>query len=238
MLFWICAAILTVAALLLMFWPIIAGAGKGSDPSGPTPNRRARRVLLGLSFAAPMVAVAAYLADGRPDLPDRPYAKREAERIAAGLPSDRERALVRELAARMERHPEQAEGWAMLGHAYMREARFEEAAAAFQNALSVKPGDPSTLSALGEALTLHANGEVTPAAEGAFAAAIKARPTEQKARFFLALGKAQRGHALAAKEDLTKLLHDAPPDAPWRSAVEAALARVEQDLRARPPLAR
>lgn len=229
MLFWVFAALLTVGALLWMFWPILAGrAPEGLESAGDR-----RRLLHGLSFAVPVVAVAAYLADGRPGLPDRPYAKREAERVAAGLPSDRERGLVRELALQMERHPENAQGWTLLASAYMREARFEEAAASYRNALSAKPGDAGLLSGLGEALTLEARGEITPEAEEAFGAALKADPADGKARFFMALAKAQRGEAREAKDDLSRLLQEAPPDAAWRGAIEAALARIEMDLRSK-----
>ena len=228
MLFWAFAALLTVGALLLMFWPILARSA--SEPGESTGERRAGRLLLGLSFAVPVVAVAAYLADGRPALRDRPYAKREAERVAAGLPSDRERALVRELAHQMERHPENAQGWAMLADAYMREARFEEAAASYRNALSAKPGDAGFLAGLGEALTLQARGEITPDAEDAFGAALKVDPADQKARFFMALAKAQRGEAETAKAELSRLLQEAAQGAPWRGAIVAALARIELDL--------
>lgn len=231
MLFWAFAALVTVGALLLMFWPILAR--NASEPGESAGGRHARRLLLGLSFAVPVIAVAAYLADGRPGLPDRPYAKREAERVAAGLPGDRERALVRELALQMERHPENSQGWTMLADAYMREARFEEAAASYRNALSAKPGDASLLSGLGEALTLQAQGEITPDAEDAFGAALETNPADEKARFFMALAKAQRGEAEKAKADLSRLLQEAAPDAPWRGAIEAALARIEQDLRSK-----
>lgn len=225
MLFWTLAALLTIGALLVMAWPVVARVRAAKVVSGAPP-----RGLLVLIAAVPILAVGAYLADGRPDLPDRPYAKREAERVAAGLPSDRERALVRELAAQMERHPENAEGWAMLGEAYVRDAHYEEAVAAFKDALALRPGDAAILSALGEALTLEAQGEITPEAEAFFREALKAQPGEQKARYFIALAKAQHGDADGARSDLTALLKEAAPDAPWRRAVEATLARIEMDL--------
>ncbi|MFO1187681.1 MAG: tetratricopeptide repeat protein [Alphaproteobacteria bacterium] len=227
MLFWLLAALLTIGVLVVVFWPVAVHQNAPSAEGAP--GRRTRYVMLALAAAVPVLAMATYLADGRPDLPDRPYAKREAERVAAGLPSDRERALVNELAAQMGRHPENAQGWSILGDAYVREGRFEEAAAAFGNALAIKPGDPELSSALGEARTLQAGGEVTAEAESAFRDALKADGAQYKARFFLALAKAQRGEGEAAKADLAALLSEAPANAPWRGAVEAALARLKQD---------
>ena len=95
-------------------------------------SARQRAILVvSLGAAIPLLALTIYLSKGRPDLPDEPFASRAAERAAAGVPSQDERALVRELAERMAQHPEDPRGWVLLGAAYVRQSRYDEAVAAY-----------------------------------------------------------------------------------------------------------
>jgi cytochrome c-type biogenesis protein CcmH len=69
---------------------------------------------------------------------------------------------------------------------------------------------------------LVAQGAVTPAAEAEFAKA----GNDPRARYYDAEAALQRGDAATATNALKALLADAPPDAPWREAVEARLAEI------------
>jgi cytochrome c-type biogenesis protein CcmH len=206
---------------------MLASSRRAPEERNLPREARPRRLLV-IGLAVPLVALAVYLTGGRPGLPDQPFADRARERAAAGVPSTEERALVRELATRMAQHPEDPQGWALLGGAYVRQGRYDEAVEAYQNANARKPSDPDILSALGEALVLQADGVVTENARADFEAAVKLAPDNIRARYFVALAKAQSGDFAGAAAGWRALLASAPKDAPWRASVEAELKQAQQ----------
>jgi cytochrome c-type biogenesis protein CcmH len=189
--------------------------------------RTRRLAVAGIGCAVPLIAVGFYLVNGRPDLPDRPFAARAAERAAAGVPSDRERALVAQLAERMSEHPEDPKGWVLLGGAYVRQGRYDDAVSAFQSANAREPNDAAILSALAEALVLQAGGEVDEDARLDFQAAVKLDPKNVKGRYFVALADAQAGNYAGAILGWSAMLGDAPANAPWRDLVQSQLERAK-----------
>ncbi len=195
----------------------------------PALTTRQRAIFVSvIGVATPILALMIYLSGGHPDMPDRPFASRAQERAAAGVPSAKEKALVRELAERMAAHPEDPRGWVLLGSAYERQGRYDEAVAAFDNANSRKPADADILSSLGEAEVLQAGGEITEDARADFEAAVAAAADNIKARYFLALGRAQAGDFDGAIKGWSGLLKDAPGNAPWRSMVEAQISEAKR----------
>jgi len=201
---------------------------EGVGPKRPLGTRERITVLLLLGVAIPVLALAIYLSGGRPDLPDKPFGARSAERAAAGVPSQEEQVLVRQLAERMAKHPEDPRGWALLGAAYVRQNRYDEAVAAYDNANARKPGDADILAALGEAEVLQAGGEITEEARANFEAARSSAPGNLRARYFLALARAQAGDFSGAAGEWSALIKDAPADAPWRKMVEAQIAQAKR----------
>ena len=199
-----------------------------SAPRSPMGARKRALFIWLIGLATPVVALSIYLSGGHPEMPDAPFAARAKERAAAGLPSSQEKALVRQLAQRMAQHPEDPRGWVLLGGAYVRQGRYDEAVAAFGNANSRKPGDAEILSSLGEAEVLQSGGLITEDARADFEAAHAAAPDNVKARYFLALARAQAGDFNGAADAWSDLLKGAPVDAPWRPMVEAQLSEARR----------
>jgi cytochrome c-type biogenesis protein CcmH len=145
---------------------------------------------------------------------------------AAGVSSPHEMselaAAVDQLKARLERGGDHPDGWALLGRTLATLGRFTEARDAFSRAIALRPDESELHSELGEVLVLAAQGAVTPAAEAEFGKA----GNDPRARYYRAEAALQRGDATTAKASLQALLADAPPDAPWRKAVEARLAEI------------
>lgn len=226
MLFWLLAAVLTAVAVSAVLYPLSRSAAQRS--------RADRRLFVIAAFAIPAVATAAYFLSGATALEDRPYAARETERVAAGLPSDAEAMLIEQLAASVNKRPSDPRGWSLLGNGYFREARYGQAAAAYRNALSHGATDASVASALGESLVLGSDGQVTSDAHDAFRQALALDASDPKARYFLALEQLQGGHAEDAIKSWQEMLRTAPADAPWkelvRGAIEAAKSRPSQRL--------
>ena len=91
---------------------------------------------------------------------------------------------------------------------------------------SRQPDDPDAQAALGEALTLEADGTVTSAAVEAFNKALAAQPDDTRALYYLGLHEAQSGDSRAALKRWQELEAKSPPDAPFLPMLRAEIARV------------
>jgi cytochrome c-type biogenesis protein CcmH len=89
-----------------------------------------------------------------------------------------------------------------------------------------QPDDPDAQAALGEALTLEADGTVTPAAVEAFGKALARQPGEARALYYLGLHEAQSGDSRAALKRWQELEARSAPDAPYLTMLRAEMARV------------
>ena len=102
----------------------------------------------------------------------------------------------------------------------------EKLLAAARARLAAQPDDPEALSALGEALTLEANGTVTRPAVESFNKALAAQPDDPRALYYLGLHEAQSGDSRAALARWRALLAKSPPDAPFLPMLRAEIERV------------
>jgi len=94
--------------------------------------------------------------------------------------------------------------------------------------LAEAPNDPDALSALGEALTLEADGTVTAPAIEAFNKSLAQRPEDARAHYYLGLHESQSGDSKAAVARWQALEAKSPPDAPWLPMLRAEIARVSR----------
>lgn len=99
--------------------------------------------------------------------PDAPYMPLLRQRIAdtakqagidpatlktsSGQPLPSPEAMVARLAARLQEHPDDPDGWARLGRSYMVLGHPDKAADAYQHAVKLKPDDPALKAALEQA---------------------------------------------------------------------------------------
>lgn len=131
----------------------------------------------------------------------------------SGLPTVE--SMVEGLQARLMLTPDDPEGWRMLGWSYVNLGRFDEAVAAYREAVARAPGDAKIVSALGEALVRQADGKVTDEAAELFRQATSLDPDEAPARFFLGLAKDQAGNPAGAIKDWLALIEEAQPGADY-----------------------
>jgi cytochrome c-type biogenesis protein CcmH len=131
---------------------------------------------------------------------------------------------VEALAAELEANPDNAQGWAVLGQAYLSLGRYEAAANAFEQAIDRVPDSAFLFASLGQAILFGENGRMTPPAREAFARALDIEPTDVRARFFMAEAQFQAGENEAALAAWQALLDESPDDAAYRATIEARLA--------------
>ncbi|MEI6202232.1 MAG: c-type cytochrome biogenesis protein CcmI [Enhydrobacter sp.] len=102
---------------------------------------------------------------------------------------------------------------------------FSAQIAAIKKQAAEHPDDPEALSALGEALTIEAQGVVTRPAVEAFTKALKLQPGDPRAAFYLGLHEQQSGDSPAALKRWRALEAQSPPDAPWLPTLRAEIAK-------------
>lgn len=107
-----------------------------------------------VAFMVPCVAIALYMALGRPDLAidgreqARGPSAEDVRRAAAMSPQDRARmirGMVEGLAARLKKNPNDVAGWMRLGRAWTVLKEWAKAAGAYQQAMRLRPKDPAVL---------------------------------------------------------------------------------------------
>lgn len=188
--------------------------------SGGATMRRA--TALAALIGIPLLSLTLYLGLGAPTLPGAPLAARLSEDIE---PDDFEM-LIRRVEQHLALKPEDGRGWDVIAPVYLRLGRMIESEQAYRNAIRLLGSTAARQSGLGEAILTSEGGIVTAEARAAFEAAKTLDPTAPGPRFFLALAAEQEGKMEAAEEEWRTLLSEAPSDAPWRPAIEQALARV------------
>ncbi len=197
---------------------------------------------LGMAAMVALAAAALYTNMGQPDLAGSVPAPGAAPTAAAAAPAAAQAQgevaqLITGLEQKMQANPQDPEGWRMLGWSYFQTGRYGDAAKAYARAIALKPDGVGYQSAYGEALVQEAGGQVTPAAAAAFAKAAQQDGADARARYFLAVRKAETGDRKGAIEDWLRLLADSPADAPWlpqlRSVIEQTAAQARIDIAAR-----
>lgn len=202
---------------------VAADADKQAGGLSATPGRT---IPLMLAIVIPVVALGAYLMLGAPGLPGQSY----AERMSVPLNELPIEGLVAQLEQRLEEEPDDVRGWRLIAPVYLQLGRYGEAINAFGRIMQIDGREADALTGLGEALTLSGDGIVPPPAIRAFEAALEMDEMHPRARFYLALSKAQTGDLSGAASDWERLLSDTPDDAPWRAIVESHLAAARQQL--------
>jgi cytochrome c-type biogenesis protein CcmH len=209
------------ALLILIFVGLAAiAAGFACWPILKRKGAPAKALAAALALAVLGIGLGVYLMLGNPDL---------ALRSLTGPGKNDLGALIAELSVKVRNTPGDPRGWMLLGRGYLTLGDGPDAAAAFKRAAAVAPASERTqiLSAYGVSLVAAAAGAVTPEAEAAFDAVLKADPKDQAARYFLGLAYASRHENAKAIAIWQSLLADAPSNASWRADVVDRLAALK-----------
>jgi len=146
--------------------------------------------------------------------------------------SDSPRTMVANLARRLERDPDNLEGWLMLGRAYTVLEQYPLAARAYGRADRLAGGrNAEALMGQAEALTLMDENELDGRAGQLIEQALKQDPTSGKALFFGAAAALRRNDLPLARERFAALLALNPP-ANVRPILEEQIAAIDERLAA------
>jgi cytochrome c-type biogenesis protein CcmH/NrfG len=117
--------------------------------------------------------------------------------------------------------------WLDFADALDRMGERRAAVSALNNAISQNPGSADLYVGLGNALTVHAGGMVTPAARLAFERAAEIAPNHPGPPFFFGLALAQAGQVEEAARVWRELLERSPAEAPYRADLEQKIAQLD-----------
>jgi cytochrome c-type biogenesis protein CcmH/NrfG len=181
---------------------------------------RLDRASLQLLAAALLIAFAGYAWQGRPGLPGKPVPPPVRQNLPDSAFAETRESMLGQV--------DSAARWLTIADSYHRAGDSQNAAGVIHAGIRAHPNDPDLWVGLGNALVVHADGMMTPAAELAFQRASKIAPDHPGPKFFYGLALAQGGKFDEAEGIWRNLLAGAPADAEWRPMVEERLAMVAQ----------
>jgi cytochrome c-type biogenesis protein CcmH len=193
-------------------------------------------------LAVPLLAGLVYWQIGQHSMIDVPRADRlaQAEKIlgalrdnpnadAGELDWDATLAVVEDQQAKT---PDNVQGWKFLARSYLNLGRYGEAASAMAEVIRISGPSAELYADLGEALVFDNKGLMTDRSSSLIGKALQLDPNHPKARYYAALDLMQEGKAAEAKVAFESLLTSAPANAPWRTAVEGQLAKLQPNAAA------
>ncbi len=193
---------------------------------------RGRWALVVSALLVPLITVPLYFRIGSPELivqPPGSHAQVAGHGETGELPPIEE--LVKQLRARMEASPENAEGWFLLGRTYMRLEDYPQAVYAFEKLVELMPDQAVALLALADALTMRDGRPIGERAVGLLETALELDPHSATALWLLGSAAIDRGDNMAALdywERAYPLLADEP-------AMQFELGRMIREAGGEPP---
>jgi cytochrome c-type biogenesis protein CcmH len=133
-----------------------------------------------------------------------------APAAAAAAPRPDILAMVTKLEQHMHDHPDDMQGWLMLGRSYIALERPEDAVIAYDHAHRLGNNADAALG-LGEALSMRAGGDITPDAAQLFEEALNLAPNNPKALLYGGFAAAIRGDKVLARDRWQALKELHPP---------------------------
>ncbi len=204
------AAALALAAAALIAVPLIRRSPGGQPPAAGA----------ALAASAVLVFGAAVLYAA---LSNWPWTATEAKQADS-------QGVIPQLVRRLERNPEDLEGWLMLGRSYVAIEQYSLAIRAYQRADRLAEGrSPEALIGWAEALVLSDEAELNGRAGELIERAIELDPRSGKALFYGANAAMRRGDLPLARQRLSELLALEPP-ANVKPILEQMIASIDQQL--------
>lgn len=206
--FLLVAAGLTVMSLLALGPALLSAAAP----------RPAWRTTAALALVLPMAAGGLYRQFGTP------------EALAAPKPavsSNPVRQMVQRLADRLQRIPDDADGWALLARAYEQLDRPQDALPAYEQLERLRPDDAQALSEHAVTLAMVKGGRLAGEPQALLKRALAVDPRHVPALALLAAAAQEQADMAAARALWTRVLAEAPRDSDIARQARESLRRLE-----------
>lgn len=202
----------------------LAAAELAAAPGTP----RGRSAAIAVGIALPLAAIGVYWAVGEPQaLAPRAAAPRPS---AHALDAPQVEAMIARLAARLERQPEDAEGWAMLARSYSARQRYADAARAYAQAAARAPSDAQLLADYADAAAMAQGRRLQGEPELLIARALAANPNHVKALSLAGSAAYEKQEYAAAMRHWQRILQLVPADAGVAGSIRRSVADAQARL--------
>ncbi len=192
-----------------------------------------RWTAVALIIAVPMLAGALYFHLGDRDALTVSGGNPAADGSRPGEPSVQRpsiQEMVGRLAARLQKQPDDAEGWLMLGRSYMVMKRYREAAAAFDRVHALVGDNPAVLLLSAEALAMANGGRFAGRPDELIEKALALNDNEPMALWLAGMAASQRGDAKTALDYWRRLRPVVAKDSAAADQLGVLIVQAEQRL--------
>ena len=184
---------------------------------------RSLKTAIALAVAIPLVAGLAYWRFGTPQA-----LTGEAVVDARNVTPAQILAMVNKLAARMEKTPDDVEGWVMLGRSYSVLGMHPEAARAYERAVALAPADPGLLADYADNLAMASGRSLAGKPMQLIQQALKLDPNHVKALALAGSAEFERHDYRAAVGYWERILAVLPPESDFARQVNASIEEARQ----------
>lgn len=194
------------------------------------PPRRWMAVWLGTALA--FATVLLYLVVGEPAAlsfksESDVSASTATQTGAANVPPEQIEAMVARLAQRLQKQPQDPDGWRMLAKSYETLGRFQMAVSAYRHLFALEPPNADLLSEYAVTLGMSLDHSLVGDPEEAINQALKLEPHHVQALALSGSAAFEREDYARAMAQWRKLLAVIPQDADMRVTIESNLAKAE-----------
>lgn len=180
-----------------------------------------RAVPLAAVLSIPLLALVLYLHWGSQD--QLMLANQDAGHSAQSIEK-----ITTRLEALIALTPDSAEGWSLLGRAYMAQDRMADAARAFEQAATLAGRPPELLGRWAQALYFAGNQQWTPQLLALTDEALASNPQEVHSLQLVGMVAFQAGHYANAAAYWERLVATLPEQDPTRGAITSDIARARE----------
>jgi cytochrome c-type biogenesis protein CcmH len=202
--------------------------GQQAVPRAAAPSGRWAAIMVGI--AVPVAVAALYLVLGTPEAlkpPGEQIASATVKGGTHGESSEQIMALVEQLESRLKKHPDDAQGWAILGRSYLVLEQFPQARHAFDRAVQLNRNDPQLLVDYADALAMDRKDQSLEGRPMELVdRALKLDPNNQKGLWLAGTAAYERHDYKAALTYWEKLYTMVPPGSDAAKAMESNISEV------------
>jgi len=190
----------------------------------PIELRSARRAAWTVAIALPVCAALLYLYLGNPGALTAP---KHAAPDASSITAEQFREMTAKLASRLEKQPNDAIGWMMLGRAYKALERYSDAVHALQQAEKLEPRNPDVLVEYAEALALERGRTLEGEPTRLLERALQIAPDNEKALTLAGAAAFGRNDYSSAVRYWQRLVAKLPADSELAHALSTGIAEAK-----------
>jgi cytochrome c-type biogenesis protein CcmH len=196
----------------------------------PKTVRPSRRLVAVLSLGVVALAVFGYSQTGAPSLVWPGAAAVEAAASAANgqIGPQQIQAMVDQLAARLEKNPNDAQGWVMLARSYTVLGRFEQALPAYAKAVELVPANAQILSDYADTVAATKGTANNPQSIALIDRALAIDPKHPKALALAGTVAFERADYVKAIADWQKIVDQLPPGNEFAERIQSSIGEARE----------